>query len=263
MKTSTHAGLSALDDAFESFQPAGGEAGGADPARHHHQPQHAAPQAAQQRPFQGQHMQRLERSDLSEQMLERNYEQRQQRMEQHAKHGGQHHHAHAQAQHMMHAMHAQQQSQRDHAPMVPMVYKAEPVVNPSHAMPAAFTPIKSPSIPPAHEHGEALPITRIAKVRTEATATNMPEHRTPAIETISKESWYSNNVYWIVLGVLVLCACMGGAAWFALRPRAPAAAKLLDAAGSASSSLAFSQAASDSIVMSELKGGASRVYNLL
>jgi hypothetical protein len=73
----------------------------------------------------------------------------------------------------------------------------------------------------------------------------------------------NTSIYWIVLGVLVLCACMGGAAWFALRPRAPAAAKLLDAAGSASSSLAFSQAASDSIVMSELKGGASRVYNLL
>ncbi len=267
MKTSTHAGLSALDDAFESFQPAGGEAaGGADPA---HQPQHAAPQAAQQRPFQGQHMQRLERSDLGEQMLERNYEQRQQRMEQHAKHGGQHHHAHAQAQHMMHAMHAQQQSQRDHAPMVPMVHEAEHVVKPSHAMPAAFTPIKSPSFPPAHEHGEALPITRIAKVRAEtaaAAAAGSTDADVKATKPAAMDGVIASgntSIYWIVLGVLVLCACMGGAAWFALRPRAPAAAKLLDAAGSASSSLAFSQAASDSIVMSELKGGASRVYNLL
>ena len=255
MKTSTHAGLSALDDAFESFQP-GGEAGGADPAHHRQQPQHAAPQAAQQqRPFQGQHMQRLERSDLGEQMLERNYEQRQQRLEQQAKHGGQHHHAH----HHAHAMHAQQQSQRNHAPIV---HDAEHVVQPSPAMPAAFTPMKNS--PSSHavqghmEHMEALPLTRIAKVRAEGVAAGEAPSIPPG-ETVSSSGY--GATLWIVLVAIVLCVCIGGGAWYAMRGHR--AAGKLDAAGSASSSLAFSQAASDSIVMSELKGGASRVYNLL
>ena len=81
MKTSQHAGPSALDDAFGSLKEEGAEGGGTGAEVRVGDMPHSATQ--QQRHFHNQQqMQRMDRSEYGEQMLERNYAQRQQRLEQ-------------------------------------------------------------------------------------------------------------------------------------------------------------------------------------
>jgi hypothetical protein len=95
MKTSQLAGLSALDDAFGSLKEGEGEpqshasggGGGVSGVRlgdmHHAAPhQQQPPQQQQHLHSRDQQMQRIDRSEYGEQILERNYEQRQQRLEQ-------------------------------------------------------------------------------------------------------------------------------------------------------------------------------------